>query len=186
MVNISDVDGFKKLSNEFFKKRLDDPNWKTEVTLMSDDINYIVDIITLLTYIITIIAVASMIIGGIGIMNITIVNINERTREIGIKKAVGAGNSWIIFEFLTEAVLMSLSGALIGVVTGIISSFNIANIIKIICKVNEIKNIQVLFYIPYSIIVFSIFFSIITGIIFGIIPALKTTKMNVIDALRME
>lgn len=181
-----DTERLGKMSYVFFNDRMKADGWEIGIVLLSDLIKQITDMITMLTYVITIIAVISMIIGGIGIMNIMMVSINERIREIGVKKAVGAGNARIVCEFLAEAVMMSLLGAVIGVVSGLISALNITSIIRIICHLNNVTNIQVIFYVPYKIIIFSIVFSIITGVLFGIFPALKTLKMNVSDALRAE
>ncbi|MBQ1464079.1 MAG: ABC transporter permease [Ruminococcus sp.] len=185
--NLADKKVFKEQTLSFFRSHIIEENgWKLDAFYMSDEVKSFTDIITLLTYVITIIAVLAMIIGGIGIMNVMLVSINERIREIGVKKAVGAGNSQIIAEFLTESVLLSASGAVIGVVTGLISALNIADIIVIICNVKRIQNVEVVFSVPYKIIFFAIIFSIITGVVFGIFPALKAGKMNVVDALRDE
>lgn len=183
---ISDFETFRSSSEKFFNARMIADGWETKVELSSDGVTYIQDMIQLLTYMITVIAVLALIIGGMGIMNIMFVSINERTREIGLKKAVGATNGIIIFELLMEAVLISLIGSVTGVITGIFVAFNTANIVKIICNMNQITNIHVIFSVPLGIILFSIIFSVITGAVFGILPALKASRMNVVEALRSE
>lgn len=120
------------------------------------------------------IASISLIVGGIGVMNIMLVSVTERTREIGIKKALGARRKVILKQFLIEATILTLIGGIIGVVAGIISGFVIT---------------QSLAY-PYILsvlsVVISLAFCCIIGIIFGLLPAIKASKLDPIEALRFE
>jgi len=127
-----------------------------------------------LTGLLASIASISLIVGGIGIMNIMLVSVTERTREIGIRMAVGARGFDILFQFLTEAVLLSLMGGLIGVALGIGASYSLSNFMNWPISIA-----------PAS-IVLSFAFSSIIGIFFGWYPARKAANLNPIDALRYE
>ena len=120
------------------------------------------------------IASISLIVGGIGVMNIMLVSVTERTREIGLKKALGARKRTILGQFLTEAAVLTSIGGVIGVGAGI-------GLAYLISKVAEVP---VAISIP-SIIV-SVIFSMLIGIIFGLIPSVKASNLNPIDALRYE
>lgn len=128
----------------------------------------------ILTILLGAIASISLIVGGIGIMNIMLVSVTERTREIGTRLALGARESDILIQFLIEAVVLSLAGGVIGIIIGLIGN-------RIIYKVTD-------FYIPtvmYSIAI-GFGFSALVGIAFGYFPARKAAKLNPIDALRYE
>ena len=120
------------------------------------------------------IASISLLVGGIGVMNIMLVSVTERTREIGLKKAIGAKKKHILTQFLTEAAVLTSIGGVIGVIMGIVLA-------KIIAKVAEV---------PVAIssvsILVSVVFSMVVGIIFGLIPSIKAANLNPIDALRYE
>ena len=118
------------------------------------------------------VAAISLLVGGIGVMNIMLVTVTERTREIGIRKAVGARRTHILTQFLVEAVLLSGIGGMLGVIAGILGSrFNIVNVQPIVE--------------PYS--VFLAFgFAVATGLFFGIYPANRAATLRPIDALRYE
>ena len=123
---------------------------------------------------ITYLAVVSLLVGGIGIMNIMLVSVTERTREIGVRKAIGAKRRNILAQFLMEAIFLSLVGGLLGVALGNIGS-------RLIGDANSWK---ILLAPETSILAFS--FSAVVGIFFGFYPALKASKLNPIDALRYE
>ena len=120
------------------------------------------------------IASISLLVGGIGVMNIMLVSVTERTREIGLKKAIGAKRKRILLQFLTEAGVLTSIGGILGIVVGVIMS-------QIISKVSMIP---VAISIPATII--AVVFSMIIGIVFGLLPAIKASKLNPIDALRSE
>lgn len=120
------------------------------------------------------VAAISLVVGGIGIMNIMLVSVTERTREIGIRKALGATYSVIVTQFLIEAVVISLMGGIIGIALGIGAS-------KLIGMASGMSTV-----ISIPTIVMSFAFSMAIGLIFGIYPARKAAKLNPIDALHYE
>ncbi|MGB4438920.1 MAG: ABC transporter permease [Sedimentibacter sp.] len=120
------------------------------------------------------IAGISLLVGGIGIMNIMLVTVTERTREIGIRKAIGAGNTNIMIQFLIESSVLSGIGGLIGAVLGIAVSSVISKMIGI----NYVMNIPV--------IIGTFAFSLVVGVFFGLYPANKASKLKPVDALRFE
>lgn len=120
------------------------------------------------------IASISLLVGGIGVMNIMLVSVTERTREIGLKKALGARRNRILAQFLTEAAVLTSIGGIIGVLTGI-------GLSQVIAKVAEVP-----VAISTASIAVSVVFSMVVGIVFGLIPSIKAAKLNPIDALRYE
>jgi len=120
------------------------------------------------------IAFVSLVVGGIGIMNIMLVSVTERTREIGTRMAVGAHGRDILMQFLIEAVLLSVVGGIIGIITGIAAA-------KVIAAV---KNWPAL--ISLASILFAFFISSLVGVFFGFYPARKAAQLDPIDALRYE
>jgi putative ABC transport system permease protein len=120
------------------------------------------------------VAGVSLLVGGIGIMNIMLVSVTERTREIGIRMAVGAKSHDILLQFLVEAVTLSGAGGVIGIAIGIAGS-------TLISYFTGWRTITPMDWIAYS---FS--FSAVVGILFGFYPAFKASQLNPIDALRYE
>ena len=120
------------------------------------------------------VAAISLVVGGIGIMNIMLVSVTERTREIGVRKALGATYSVIVTQFLIEAVVISLMGGIIGIILGVGSS-------KLIGMASGMSTV-----ISIPTIVMSFAFSVAIGLVFGIYPARKAAKLNPIDALHYE
>lgn len=120
------------------------------------------------------IASISLLVGGIGIMNIMLVSVSERTKEIGIRKAIGANRQSILLQFLIEAVVLSTLGGLIGVVLGL----GVLKLMELFASIT----------ISYSLSVTSLvfLFSLLIGVVFGVFPANKASKLNPIQALRQE
>ncbi len=129
---------------------------------------------TTLTLFLGAIAAISLVVGGIGIMNIMLVSVTERTREIGIRKALGATYRTIVTQFLIEAVVISLIGGFIGIIVGIGAA-------QLISAVSTMKTV-----ISVPTIILSFGFSMAIGLVFGIYPARKAAKLNPIDALHYE
>ncbi|CAN5137444.1 ABC transporter permease [soil metagenome] len=132
--------------------------------------------ITNITNVLTIalggIAAISLVVGGIGVMNIMLVSVTERTKEIGLRKALGARRVDILSQFLLEAVFLSLFGGLVGILLGLGTSFILAKFF-----ISEVT--------PWSVIL-AFLFSVAVGVVFGIAPALRASKLSPIEALRYE
>ncbi len=120
------------------------------------------------------VACISLLVGGIGVMNIMLVSVTERTREIGLKKAVGAKKSSILWQFLTEAAVLTSLGGILGVGAGI----GLAEMIS------HLTQAPVAISIPF--IFLAVLFSMAIGILFGLLPSVKAANLNPIDALRHE
>lgn len=133
------------------------------------------DVSSIMMLILGSIATISLVVGGIGIMNIMLVSVSERTREIGIRKAIGAKKKDIMVQFLIESLLLTGIGGIIGILLGMF-------IIKYV--IGAIDIIQPVYSVPWIIAAFSI--SLIIGVTFGIFPAHKAAKLNPIEALRNE
>ena len=118
------------------------------------------------------IASISLLVGGIGVMNIMLVSVTERTSEIGLKKAIGAKKKRILFQFLTEAAVLTSLGGIIGVASGI----GLAQLIS--------RMMQIPVAIDVGAIAISVVFSMLIGVIFGLLPAVKAANLNPIEALR--
>ncbi|MEA3463633.1 MAG: ABC transporter permease [Patescibacteria group bacterium] len=141
------------------------------------------DMITIITdalrYFLAAMAAISLIVGGIGIMNIMLVNVTERTREIGLRKAVGANNFNILSQFLMEAVAVTLFGGIIGIISGAIISY-------IISVGAHFLGYDWDFIISFFSISLAVSVSMLVGLIFGLYPAWKASKLEPIEALRYE
>jgi putative ABC transport system permease protein len=127
-----------------------------------------------MTFLLAAIASISLVVGGIGIMNIMLVSVTERTREIGIRMAIGARESDIMIQFLIEAITLSLSGGIVGIIFGIVGT----SLVKSIGGWNT--------SISISTVAISFIFSGVIGIFFGFYPARKASSLNPIDALHFE
>jgi putative ABC transport system permease protein len=120
------------------------------------------------------IAAISLIVGGIGIMNIMLVSVRERTREIGVRRAIGAKQSNILTQFLIEAIVLSLAGGVVGLILGEIAAFFLAILGDWV------------FAIKVDTVVLALGFSLLVGVVFGVWPARTAAKLEPIDALRFE
>ncbi len=152
-------------------------NYSSSLYTAEDMATYVelVDIIiSVLTAFIACVGAISLIVGGIGVMNIMLVSVTERTREIGIRKSLGAKTKTITLQFLTESIILCLIGGIIGVIIGVAGAYAGCAIIGIDANVN------------IGIIAIALLFSWGVGLFFGIYPARKAAKMSPIDALRRE
>lgn len=141
---------------------------------MSAQLDMINDIMNLIQSFIAAVAAISLVVGGIGVMNIMLVSVTERTREIGIRKSLGAKTNAILFQFLTESAIITLIGGLIGLILGIIGAY-------IFCSFAGFPPV----FTPISIFM-TVLFSASVGIFFGLYPAKKAAQLSPIEALRHD
>jgi len=141
---------------------------------MAEVLSTVEDTTRMLTFLLGGIAAVSLLVGGIGIMNIMLVSVTERTREIGVRMAIGATTGDILTQFLVEALLLSLMGGIVGVLLG----WGIAELLSVFAGFN----IQLA---PW-LVAMALGFSMAVGLFFGYYPARKAANSNPIDALRFE
>lgn len=146
---------------------------------LADAISILTTITNALSLFLTAMAAIALVVGGIGILNIMLVTVAERTREVGLRKAVGATNRAIAYQFLFEASLLTSLGGVVGIVIGVIVSFLISLLMKYL-------GYDWAFVISLTSVVLAVGVSILTGVIFGLYPAFKAAKLNPIEALRYE
>ncbi len=125
-----------------------------------------------ITGVMTIIAAISLVVGGIGIMNIMLVGVAERTREIGLRKSVGASRANIVWQFMTEALIMSILGGILGYITGYIVAFAISRLLPFNPAIS------------WEILIWALGTSVVVGCVFGIYPALRAARKDPIESLR--
>ena len=131
-------------------------------------------ILSIITVFVSFVAAISLLVGGIGVMNIMLVSVTERTREIGIRKALGARTGSILLQFLAEAGIITLMGGVIGIVLGILGAMGVCSIAGVTASVDP------------AVVIIATLFSCGVGIFFGIYPAKKAAKLSPIEALRHE
>lgn len=158
---------------------LTDDNIDFTVRNQATAVGLLTTITNALSLFLTSMAAISLIVGGIGILNIMLVTVAERTREIGLRKAVGATNSQIMKQFLLESGTLTALGGVIGIIVGIVISFLMAKLM------NAIGYDWAFVISPWSVLL-AISVSILTGVIFGLYPSYKASKLDPIEALRYE
>ncbi len=158
------------IENTLIRKNSGDTNF---TVAYGDEITHPASaLLKIISGMLAIVACISLVVGGIGVMNIMLVSVAERTHEIGIRKAVGASSNNILAQFMFEALILSVLGGFLGVILGYIFAF----FVSIITPFTP--------YISWQIIVITFITTIIVGVIFGIYPALKAARKNPIDSLK--
>lgn len=147
---------------------------------MASQVGMISDILNYVTIFIMLVAGIALIVGGIGVMNIMLVSVTERTKEIGIRKALGAKTGSILFQFLMEAVIITLIGGFVGIVLGVLGAKGICGIASSL----GMSGMEAV--IDPKVVLAATGFSSLIGIFFGIYPARKAAKLSPIEALRHE
>jgi putative ABC transport system permease protein len=150
------------------------------VRTQQDVVNTVSNVIDILTLLLSLVAAISLVVGGVGIMNIMLVSVTERTREIGIRKALGATNKDILNQFLVEAVLLTSIGGILGIVFGTILGWAVSFVATNFLGIN----FPFIFSLKGAVIGVSV--STLIGIIFGIFPASQAAKKSPVEALRYE
>ncbi len=178
-------------TREFFNDYYSQHNldWSFECQDMASELGIINTVVDVVTLAIAIIASISLVVGGVGVMNIMLVSIVERTKEIGIRKALGARNSSIRAQFLTEAVIICLIGGILGILIGILNGILLAKVGGFVLEnfYQDYANLLTITIQPsmFAILV-SVIFSMAIGMIFGYYPANRAAKLNPITALGYE
>lgn len=177
--NMEDIRAFLRKRHALFNPENDPEKDDFKVISQEDGAKSFQQISDTLTIFLVAIAAISLLVGGIGIMNIMLVAVSERTREIGLRKAVGANNSDIMLQFLIEAVVLTFVAGLLGVVGGISMSWLIAKVLV---------NFQPAwkFVVTWDSVTVSFLVSVAIGVVFGIYPARSASKLNPIACLRTE
>lgn len=174
-VNESQLDGIGTAAVNYIRSLHD--NFEKDcytVTNMATYIDLLDTVINVFTIFIAAVSAISLVVGGIGVMNIMLVSITERTREIGIRKALGAKTGTIMFQFLTESIILCLIGGLIGFLLGVALAALVSHIMNVPLTVQP------------STVALAVGFSSAIGIIFGVYPARRAAKMPPIEALRRD
>jgi putative ABC transport system permease protein len=171
------VDALQLTADSLLRERYGlsaDTEARYTITNQASLISAVSSITDTLGLLLTGIAAISLIVGGIGIMNIMLVSVRERTREIGVRRAIGAKQSNILTQFLIEAIVLSLAGGVIGLILGEIAAFFLAILGDWV------------FAIKVDTVVLALGFSLLVGVVFGVWPARTAAKLEPIDALRFE
>jgi putative ABC transport system permease protein len=146
---------------------------------IADAISILSTITNALRLFLTAMAAIALVVGGIGILNIMMVTVAERTREIGLRKAIGANNKAVRNQFLLEAGALTTLGGIFGIVLGVIVSYLISLLMKVL-------GYDWAFVISITSVLLAVGVSVLTGVVFGLYPAYKASKLNPIEALRYE
>ena len=162
------------ITSYFKKLYANNVKWEPGAMNMESAISSLTSMLNTISIAVAVIAAISLLVGGIGVMNIMLVSVTERTREIGTRKALGARSSFIKMQFIVEAVIICVIGGMIGIVVGLALGYLGASLLGYPSAVS----------IP--IILISVSFSMAIGVFFGYYPANKAAKLDPIEALRYE
>jgi len=183
-VQVRDKDEIEDVADEITRKLRNDRNedvgeesFTVETPLQS--LGAVNNVLNIINAIVIGIAMISLFVGGVGIANTMYTSVVERTREIGVMKAIGAQNKDIIWVFLIEAGLLGLVGGIVGALIGLGAAIGASNLAN-----SALGGDLFIVSVNYSLLVVAVSFSFLVGIISGVMPALQAAKLNVVDALR--
>ena len=173
-VKAANTDSLDAISEDIKKSLLEKKNGDQNfIVSHGDEITHPAgSLFSIVSGMLTLVAAISLIVGGIGVMNIMLVSVAERTHEIGIRKAVGASSRNILMQFLFEALILSILGGIFGLILGYILAFILSTFTPFAP------------YISWEILAITLLTTLVIGIIFGIYPALKAATKNPIDSLK--
>ncbi|MEE3449506.1 MAG: ABC transporter permease [Acutalibacteraceae bacterium] len=174
LVSPDDILSASTMASNILNQTINNENYEYKAGYLMEASKELEKITNTISMLLIGIASISLLVGGIGVMNIMLVSVTERTREIGLKKALGAKRRMILAQFLTEAVVLTSLGGFIGVILGIGISKVVAMAMMMTASVN------------LTAILISVGFSMFVGIVFGIVPSIKAAKLDPIEALRYE
>jgi putative ABC transport system permease protein len=149
------------------------------VTTIEEAVDLLSVVTDALQILLTVLATISLIVGGVGVMNIMFVAVTERTREIGLRKALGATKNAIMYQFLWESLMVTLFGGLIGIITGV-------SLVYFSVWIAGFMGIEIGFFMPLNGILIAVGAAILEGLVFGLYPARKAASLNPIESLRYE
>ncbi len=170
-----DIRGILRANHDISNSKKDD----FRVVTMDEMLGMLNTVTKVITILLLAIVAISLLVGGVGIMNTMLVVISERTKEIGLRKAVGATRSNILNQFLVEAIIITFMGAIVGIILG-------SGISYVIAIIANHYGLEWKFAISKISIIIAIVFSLVLGMIFGVYPAKKAAELNPIEALRKE
>lgn len=173
---VSDIQITMRNSHGITDPEKDDFNVMTQKDLMKT----VGTVTTVMTLFLAMVAAISLLVGGVGIMNVMFISVTERTKEIGLRKALGATNADILNQFLFEAIYLTMVGGLLGILFGSLFSYIAA------IGLSSALSTSWAFAFPYDAAMWGILTSVIIGVVFGIYPAYSASKKNPIEALRYE
>ena len=168
LIKVAGADVIKMLERKHRNKD------KYNIENVSESINQFNSILSKITLFVSLVAAISLFVGGIGVMNIMLVTVTERTKEIGIRKAIGAKSKDILIQFLIESIILTVLGGIIGISLGYGGALAVGKFIKITPKLSMMM------------LMITVLVSTSVGLIFGVYPAKKASQLNPIDALRYE
>jgi putative ABC transport system permease protein len=180
--NVDQINQAKKRVREILRENhnIDDPS-KDDFSIKDQAmaLDMLKNITDIIRYFLLTVASVALLVGGIGIMNIMLISVNQRIKEVGLRKAIGAKNKDVLAQFLVESIFVSLIGGIIGIILGILVSF-------IIYLVINYLGYEWAFMISVSSVVVAVVVSMVVGIIFGIYPAKKASRISPMEALHYE